>query len=485
MPIIILILLNILLIIITISIKRHNKIYIFHMGLVWVMLNLIIFSLIFINFNNFFSFQFTFRYSWILFNYSFLNWGNLLITLDGVSLLFLGLSILLIPICLLVSFKTINFFYKEFVILLFLNLIFLILVFSVFDILGFYILFESLLIPMFLIIGVWGSRKEKIKAAFYFFFYTLIGSLLMLISVFKIYTIAGSCNYNNLVCLNLPYNLQIWLFIGFFLSLSVKVPMIPFHIWLPQAHVEAPIAGSVLLAGVLLKLGGYGFIRFSFPLFPLASQFFSPLLILLSLISIIYGALTTCRQIDIKRLIAYSSVSHMGLVTMSIFCHSLEGLLASILMMLAHGLVSSGLFMSSSVLYWRYHSRLIKYFKSLAVSMPIFSIIVFLLILGNISFPMTFNFIAEFLSLLTIIKLSKLIGLLCCFGAFLGIIYSFYFFNRVFFGFYSPFLIYPRDLNLLEFNSFLPLIALMLLLGIYPNFIVNILNFSSLINITL
>ena len=351
-------------------------------------------SIVILGYNSIFLLVYSRQYNFQTYDYikwlsksTNLNWGDFIITVDGISVFFISLSILLIPICIMMSWNAIDNFKKEFSISLFLILLLLIGVFSVMDIIIFYILFEAILIPMFLIIGVWGSREEKVKATFYFFFYTLIGSLLMLLSIFKLYSLTGSTNYMNLVVIDLPSNLQFWMFLGFFASLSVKIPMIPFHIWLPQAHVEAPVAGSVLLAGILLKLGGYGFIRFGFPLFPLASEYFSPIIIIISLIAVVYASFTTCRQTDIKRLIAYSSVSHMGLVTLSIFCHSKEGLVASIVMMIAHGLVSSGLFMGSAILYTRHHSRAIRYFRGVVTVMPVFSICTLILILANIGFP--------------------------------------------------------------------------------------------------
>ena len=424
------------------------------------------------------------QFNWLL-STSTINWGDILITIDGISVFFISLSIFLIPVCIIMSWNAIDNFKKEFLISLFSILILLIGVFSVMDIILFYILFEGILIPMFLIIGIWGSREEKVKAAFYFFFYTLIGSLLMLISIFKLYSITGTTNYFNLVTINLPVSLQFWLFLGFFASLSVKIPMIPFHIWLPQAHVEAPVAGSVLLAGILLKLGGYGFLRFGFPLFPLASEYFSPLIIVLSLVAVVYASFTTCRQTDIKRLIAYSSVSHMGLVTLSIFCHSKEGLVASIVMMIAHGLVSSGLFMSSAILYVRHHSRAIRYFRGITMSMPIFSIITLILVLANIGFPLTFNFIAEFLSILTAFCYSKIAGVLTCVGALMSTVYALYFYNRVYFGVLSPHLINSREMLEFEFQAFLPLILLTLLLGIFPNLVLDFVAPSCFINISL
>lgn len=450
----------------------------------WSLIILIYNSLFLLVYNKLTGFQIYDNLNWIL-NSTILNWGNIIITVDGISLFFITLSILLIPICIMMSWNAIDNFKKEFLISMFFILILLIGVFTIMDIIGFYILFEAILIPMFIVIGIWGSREEKVKAAFYFFFYTLIGSLLMLISIFKLYSITGTTNYLNLIIIELPSHLQFWMFIGFFCSLSVKIPMIPFHIWLPQAHVEAPVAGSVLLAGILLKLGGYGFIRFGYPLFPLAAEHFSPFIILLSLIAVVYASFTTCRQTDIKRLIAYSSVSHMGLVTLAIFCHSKEGIIASIIMMVAHGLVSSGLFMSSAVLYTRHHSRAIRYFRGLVVTMPIFSIITLILILANIGFPMTFNFIAEFLSILTAFTYSKIAGVLSCLGALMSTVYALYFYNRIYFGSLSPHLLNSREMLEFEFQAFLPLIILTIILGLFPNLIIEFLITSSFINISL
>ena len=460
----------------------HN--YLNKVALLWSVIILIFNSLFVIIYSKNYNFQIFDHYLWLI-KPSILNWGNILITVDGISLFFILLSVLLIPICIIMSWNAIDNLKREFLISLFIILLLLIGVFSVMDIIGFYILFEAILIPMFLIIGIWGSREEKVKAAFYFFFYTLIGSLLMLLSIFKIYSITGTTNYLNLIVIELPSSLQFWLFIGFFASLSVKIPMIPFHIWLPQAHVEAPVSGSVLLAGILLKLGGYGFIRFGYPLFPLASEYFAPMIIILSLVAIIYASFTTCRQTDIKRLIAYSSVSHMGLVTLAIFCHSKEGIIASIIMMIAHGLVSSGLFMSSAVLYVRHHSRAIRYFRGVVTTMPIFSIITLILILANIGFPLTLNFIAEFLSILTAFNFSKFAGVLCCLGALMSTVYALYFYNRVYFGSLSNHLKFSREMLEFEFQAFLPLLLITIFLGLFPNLILEFMISSSFINISL
>lgn len=466
-------------------INREKEKLLNRLSLFWSLIQTVIFCVLISSFSNYEGFQFSFLINWFENIGLFSSWGSTLLIVDGISIFFIGLSILLIPTCVLISWKAIDKLKKEFIISLFSVLLFLMGVFTIMDLLGFYILFETILIPMFLIIGIWGSREEKVKAAYYFFFYTLIGSLLMLISIFKIYSLTGTTNYYNLMSIELPTNLEYWLFIGFFASLAVKIPMFPTHIWLPQAHVEAPISGSVLLAGILLKLGGYGFIRFSNPLFPIASEYFTPIILTLSLVAIIYGAFTTCRQIDIKRLIAYSSVSHMGLVTLAIFIHSIEGLIASIIMMLAHGLVSSGLFMTSAILYTRFHTRTIKYFKGLTASMPILSTITFILILGNISFPGTLNFIAEFSSLLVATSYSFTVGLGVCCGIIIGTIYSLYVFNRIYFGSFSESLFFSRDVVSFEFNSFIPLILLTIVLGLLPNYLIYSFLISIFINISL
>lgn len=472
--------------IIQIALLSQNKPKnIFNWGLFWSLLILIYYIVIWLQISLHCDYQFYFDVTWFNNTPLTFSWNNLVFSCDGISFFFIGLSIILIPICILISYESINNLYREFVVLLFLILEFLIGVFTIMDILGFYILFEAILIPMFIIIGVWGSREQKVRAAFYFFFYTLIGSLLMLLSIFKIYSLIGSTSYYTLISSFIPSNIQIWLFIGFFASLSVKIPMIPFHIWLPQAHVEAPVSGSVLLAGILLKLGGYGFIRFAYPLFPVAYEYFSPFIIMLSLIAIIYASFTTCRQSDVKRLIAYSSVSHMGLVTLALYTHSVEGLAASVLMMLAHGLVSSGLFMTTSILYVRHHTRVIKYYRGIVTLMPLFSSITLILILGNISFPLTLNFIAEFISITAALNYSLYVAVMTCIGILLGTIYSFYLYNRMHFGVYSSYLKWTREVVRFEFNSFLPIILLTLFFGIFPNLLISPLTWSYYINISL
>lgn len=255
---------------------------------------------------------------------------------------------------------------------------------------------------------------------------------------------------------------------GFFLSLAVKIPQIPFHIWLPQAHVEAPVSGSVILAGILLKLGGYGFLRFSWPILPAASEYFAPLIIMLGVVAVIYGGLLTCRQVDFKRLIAYSSVAHMGLVPLGLFTHTIEGLVAAVFMMLAHGFVSSALFIAITYLYERHHTRLIKYYRGITLTMPVFVCIMLILSLTNMGIPLSCNFVGEFFSLLAAVEYNLGLGVLATSGMVWSAAYSLYLYNRISFGAASNYLLYIRDLNRREVLAISPLVIAVVVFGIFP-----------------
>jgi NADH-quinone oxidoreductase subunit M len=396
--------------------------------------------------------------------------------IDGISIMFVLLTTLLLPICILASWNSISYMRKEFFISLLSIEILLIGVFTVLDLLGFYILFEGVLIPMFLIIGVWGAREQKITAAYYFFFYTLIGSVLMLLSIFYIYYITGTTDYQTLLGYKFDPSIQNILFLGFFASLAVKIPKFPFHIWLPQAHVEAPLAGSIILAGVLIKLGSYGFIRFTLPLFPDACVYFTPLVFTLGTLAVIYASLTTLRQTDLKRIIAYSSVSHMGVVSLAIFTLSLIGLEGSIFLQISHGLVSSALFIIVTILYDRHHTRLVKYYRGIAVTMPLFATIFLFFTLANIAVPLSCNFIGEFLSLLATFNSNAFIGILASSGMVLSACYALFLYNRVCFGSMSLYLKDSpenRDISRREFFVLLPLVFLTAFLGVYPNIVLD------------
>jgi len=464
----------IILSILNLSLINRNKVHLIKItSLIWCFIFMNFYSLLIINFDEKSLFQFIINLSWSNLGFN-LKWGNVLIGIDSIALMFLGLSTILIPICILSSWNSIKFLLKEFIILLFLTLLFLVILFTVLELLSFYILFEIILIPVFLIIGIWGSREEKIEASFYFFFYTFTGSFLMLLTILKIFSTTGTTNI--LIIYQLKLDKEMWIFMGFIISLSIKIPMVPFHLWLPKAHVEAPISGSVLLAGILLKLGGYGLLRLIIPSITLGFKYFTPIYITLSIIAIIYGALSTLRQNDIKKLIAYSSISHMGIVTICIFTNSSEGLIASIIMMLGHGFISSAMFISTFVLYSRHHTRNLKYYKGLSIIMPLFSSFNLLLILSNIGFPFTLNFISEILAIKSLLRLSLFSAITLCLGSFLTLVYSFFLYNRVFFGNLSPYLYYARDLSLIESQSFIILILIIIITGITPHIFIDFLS---------
>jgi len=414
--------------------------------------------------------------------------GNKIFGIDGISIWFILLTTILIPICILASWESVKILTKNYLIC-FLGLeVLLIGVFTILDILGFYILFEGVLIPMYLIIGIWGSREQKVTAAYYFFFYTLIGSVLMLIGILYLYKISGTTDYLTLLGYKIDPEIQKYLFLAFFASLAVKIPKWPFHIWLPQAHVEAPVAGSVILAGILIKLGGYGFIRYTLPLLPDASYYFTPLIYTLSILAIIYASLTTLRQTDLKRIIAYSSVSHMGIVTLAIFTLNQIGIEGSIFLQIAHGVVSSALFIIVTVLYDRHHTRLVKYYRGIAISMPLFSFFFLFFTFANIAVPLSCNFVGEYLCLLATFKSNTFIAVLASLGIVLSACYALFLFNRVSFGSMSLYLatshnFVNRDLSRREFFVLFPLILLTFIFGIFPNIILESLH-ASVINLT-
>lgn len=405
---------------------------------------------------------------------------NCYIGIDGISLFFIILTTLLIPICIIASWNSIKVNWLSYIFIFIWIEIFLIFVFTVLDLLAFYIFFESTLIPMFLLIGVWGSRERKIHAAYQFFLYTLLGSVLMLLAILYIYQQIGTTDIQILHITKFEFNVQLLLWLAFFASFAVKVPMIPFHIWLPEAHVEAPTAGSVLLAGILLKMGTYGFLRFSLPMFPDASIYFTPLIYLLSVLAIIYTSFTTIRQIDLKKVIAYSSIGHMAYVTLGIFSFNTEGIEGSIFIMLSHGLVSSALFLSIGIIYDRYKTRIIKYYRGLTLVMPLFSIFFFYFILANTGVPGSSSFIGEFLVLVGTFKINTTVALLASLGIILSAIYSIWLYNRVMFGQLTIYLHKYNDITLREFIILLPFILLILLLGICPWIILDSIHASVL-----
>jgi NADH-quinone oxidoreductase subunit M len=401
------------------------------------------------------------------------NWLAASITykmgVDGVSVLFVVLTALLMPLSIVASWESIEDRVKEYMITFLLLETLMLGVFCALDLVLFYLFFEGGLMPMFLIIGVWGGAR-RVYASFKFFLYTLLGSMLMLLALMAMYWHAETTDITVLLNHKFPANMQWWLWLAFFASFAVKLPMWPVHTWLPDAHVEAPTAGSVILAGVLLKMGGYGFLRFSLPMFPLASQEFAPFVFALSIIAIIYTSLVALAQEDVKKLIAYSSVAHMGFVTMGIFSFTVQGVDGAIFQMFSHGLVSAALFLCVGVVYDRMHTREIAAYGGLVNRMPLYALIFMVFILANIGLPGTSGFIGEFLTLLGAYRASSVVAFLATFGVILSAAYSLYLYRRMIFGpLEKPALRNIADAGLREIAFFTPLVLLVIYLGFYPS----------------
>ena len=388
--------------------------------------------------------------------------------LDGISLFFVLLSTFLTPICILSSWEAIKSHVREYMIAFLVLETFMVGMFCALDMFLFYIFFEGVLIPMFIIIGIWGGPR-RVYAAFKFFLYTLLGSVLMLLAMMAMYLSAETTSIPELMDHNFARSVQIWLWLAFFASFAVKIPMWPVHTWLPDAHVEAPTAGSVILAGVLLKMGGYGFLRFSLPMFPLASDFFAPLVFGLSIIAVIYTSLVALAQEDMKKLIAYSSVAHMGFVTVGIFVVNQEGITGSVIQMLSHGIVSAALFLCVGVVYDRIHSRDIADYGGLVHRMPKYAFVFMVFMLASVGLPGTSGFIGELLVLVGAFQLSTWLAALMATGLILGAAYMLYLYRRVIFGkLTKENLKSILDLNTREIIIFVPLIVVVIWMGVYP-----------------
>ncbi len=393
---------------------------------------------------------------------------------DGISMLFVILTTFLMPACIIASKFSVQKRFREYMIAFLLLETLMIGVFCATDLVLFYVFFEAGLIPMFLIIGIWGGPR-RVYAAFKFFLYTLLGSVLMLLAIMAMYWQAGTTDIPTLLNHSFPASMQTWLWIAFFASFAVKMPMWPVHTWLPDAHVEAPTAGSVILAGVLLKMGGYGFLRFSLPMFPLASADFAPFIYTLSIVAIIYTSLVALMQEDMKKLIAYSSVAHMGYVTMGIFTMNPQGVEGAIFQMLSHGIVSGALFLCVGVVYDRMHTREISAYGGLVNRMPFYGVVFLLFTMANVGLPGTSAFVGEFLTLLGAFRANTWVAFFAATGVILSAAYALWLYRRVMLGpLVKPELKSMFDLSRREATILVPLLVLTIFFGVYPKPVFNV-----------
>jgi len=418
------------------------------------------------------DFQFVEKKNWIE---GFINFQ---LGVDGISILFILLTTFIAPICIFSGIQSIKYKIKEFLVAILLMETLMLGVFCSLDLVIFYLFFEGGLIPMFLIIGIWGGPK-RVYSAFKFFLFTLLGSVLMLIAIISIYWITGTTDVIKLLDIKIPQEYQYLFWLAFFSSFAVKMPMWPVHTWLPDAHVEAPTAGSVILAAILLKMAGYGFIRFSLGLFPVASDYFTPLIFSLSIIAIIYTSLVALMQDDMKKLIAYSSVAHMGFVTIGIFSLTKQGLEGSIIQMISHGLISAALFLCVGVVYDRFQSRMISSYGGLVNIMPKYALAFMIFTLGALGLPGTSGFVGEFLVLVGVFQKSILVAVLASLGVILAAVYMLWLYKRVVFGrLINSEVKKMQDLNKTEIYTFASLAFLTIFFGFYPEPLLNTVDIS-------
>jgi NADH-quinone oxidoreductase subunit M len=408
------------------------------------------------------DFQFVEKTSWLASGITF-HMG-----VDGISLPFVILTTALMPFCIIASWKSVTMRVREYMMAFLILETLMVGTFCALDLVLFYLFFEGGLIPMFLIIGVWGGPR-RVYASFKFFLYTFLGSVLMLLAIMALYWNAGTTDIPTLMHTAVPRSLQTWAWLAFFASFAVKMPMWPVHTWLPDAHVEAPTAGSVILAAILLKMGGYGFLRFSLPMFPLASHDFAPLIYSLSVIAIIYTSLVALMQEDIKKLIAYSSVAHMGFVTMGIFAGTVQGVAGGVFQMISHGIVSGALFLCVGVVYDRMHTREIAAYGGLVNRMPLYAMVFMVFTMANVGLPGTSGFVGEFMTLLGTFKVSIPTAFFATTGVILSACYALWLYRKVIFGaLVKPSLMGIKDLTLRECLTLFPLVVLTILFGVYP-----------------
>jgi len=392
---------------------------------------------------------------------------------DGISIFFVVLSTLLTPICIMLCKQSVGTRVREYVIALLILETLMIGTFCALDGILFYVFFEGVLIPMFILIGMWGGPR-RVYAAFKFFLFTLLGSVLMLVAFMYLFVENGTTDIPTMIANPLSADIQFWLFLAFFASFAVKMPMWPVHTWLPDAHVEAPTGGSVILAGVLLKMGGYGFLRFSIPMFPEATQYFAPMIFWLSVIAIIYTSLVALVQDDMKKMIAYSSVAHMGYVTLGIFSATTNGVEGAIFQMISHGLISGALFLCVGVIYDRMHTREIARYGGIVKNMPKYATLLMIFMLGSVGLPGTSGFVGEFLVLMGAFQVNTIIGTLAATGLVLGATYMLWLYRQVIFGVgQNKDALKMKDVNSIEKIALVPLAAMVIWLGVQPNFVLD------------
>jgi NADH-quinone oxidoreductase subunit M len=397
---------------------------------------------------------------------------------DGISMPFVLLSTFLTPLAVLASWRAITHRVREYMIAFLVLETMMIGMFVSLDMLMFYLFFEAVLIPMFLIIGIWGGAR-RVYAAFKFFLFTLLGSVLMLVCMLVMYVQTGTTDIPMLTAHSFGTGMQFWLFLGFFASFAVKVPMWPVHTWLPDAHVEAPTAGSMILAGVLLKMGGYGFLRFSLPMFPHASELFAPLVFALSVIAVIYTSLVALAQSDMKKMIAYSSVAHMGFVTIGIFTFTEQGIAGAMFQMISHGLVSAALFFCVGVVYDRLHTREIDAYGGVAKVMPRYAVFFMFMMLASVGLPGTSGFVGEMLVLVGAWKASTWVAFFTATGLVLGATYMLWLYRRVMFGKVNKTEVQSMEpMQMRELGIFVPITILVLVFGVYPAFLLDVMAVS-------
>jgi NADH-ubiquinone oxidoreductase chain 4 len=399
--------------------------------------------------------------------------------IDGISLYFVLLTAFITPICILSNWEDLSYKVKYFLICFLLLETLQIGVFVVLDLLMFYIFFESVLIPLLFVVGIWGAGSDRYRASFLLFLFTLFGSLWMLLAIMVIYNNYGSTDMQVISLKEITLNHQKWLWLAFFVSFAFKTPLFPFHIWLNWAHTTAPLAGSIILASIILKLATYGYLRILLPIFPDATQYFSSLVQTIAIITLIYASLATIRQVDTKGIVAMSSIAHMAVVVLGIFSNNIQGIEGSILLGIAHGFVSPALFICvGGILYNRHHTRLIHYYRGMVLTMPVFVTLFFLFTLANMSTPLTLNWTGEFLSLTGIFQKNPVIGVLGASGIFFSACYSIWMFSRISYGQFSQYYPVTSDLNRREFYLLFSLLIPTVIFGIFPNIILNNIHFS-------